>query len=93
MKGRLVSLRGKTRELDVWPYRVDFGTGPTPADACADTTPLQTLCRYYFFVRPDGRVKLEQLGVDLQGDVRLGGLQHKLLVALEHHETRKSGLQ
>ncbi|HTP72479.1 MAG TPA: TonB-dependent siderophore receptor, partial [Burkholderiaceae bacterium] len=91
MKARVVSLRAKTKEVDVWPYRVDLGMGPTPADTCADTTPLQTLCRYYYYVRPDGRVTLDQATVDLLGNVTLAGLPHKLLFEVDHYETRKTG--
>jgi iron complex outermembrane recepter protein len=91
LKGRAVSMRAKTREVDVWPYRVDFGIGPTPADTCADTATPTTLCRYYYYVRPDGRVKLDQVTVDLSGDVQLGGMPHKLLFELDHYRTSKSG--
>lgn len=91
LKARAVSMRAKTHEVDIWPYRVDLGMGPTPSDTCADTTPLTTLCRYYYYVRPDGRVKLDQATVDLQGDLALGGLRHTLLLELEQHRTRKTG--
>ena len=92
IKARGVSMRAKTRELDIWPYRVDFGMGPTPADTCADTTPLQTLCRYYYYVRPDGRVRLEQATVDVIGDLSFGGLQHRVLIETEYYRTSKTGL-
>jgi iron complex outermembrane recepter protein len=91
-KGRVAVMRGQTQEIDVWPWRVNLGAGPTPADTCADTVPLTTLCRYYFNARPDGRIKLDQLTLDLQGQVQVGGLQHQLLVELEHHRTEKTGL-
>ncbi|HUL96548.1 MAG TPA: TonB-dependent siderophore receptor [Usitatibacter sp.] len=91
LRVRAVSMRAKTKEVDVWPYRVDLGAGPTPADTCSDTNPLLTLCRYYYYVRPDGRVKLDQGTIDLEGDLTLGGLQHKMLFELERYRTSKTG--
>jgi iron complex outermembrane receptor protein len=91
LKGRAVSVRGKTHEVDIWPWRVDMGMGPTAGDTCADTTPLASLCRYYFYVQPDGRVKLDQATIDLTGDVHFGGLSHKLLAEVEHYQTSKTG--
>lgn len=88
VKGRLVSMRAKTREVDIWPYRVNYGLG---AETCDNTAGLTTLCRYYFYVRPDGRVKLDQATVDLMGDLRIGGLQHKLLLEVDHYSTKKTG--
>lgn len=92
LKGRAVTMRAQVRERDVWPWRADLGAGPAPADTCADTNPLSTLCRYYFSVRPDGEVRLDQASVDLQGELGLFGLQHKLLLELEHHRSDKTGL-
>ncbi len=91
LKGRAVSMRAKTREVDVWPYRVDLGMAPTPTDTCADSVPLTTLCRYYYYARPDGRVALDQATVDLHGALLLGGRPHKLLFELERYQARKTG--
>ncbi len=91
LKGRAVSVRAKTHEVDIWPWRADMGMGPTAADTCADTTPLTSLCRYYFYVQPEGRVKLDQATIDLIGDVQFGGLSHKLLAEVEHYQTSKTG--
>ena len=91
LKGRAVSVRAKTHEVDIWPWRADMGMGPTAADTCADTTPLTSLCRYYFYVQPEGRVKLDQATVDLIGDVKIAGLSHKLLAEVEHYQTSKTG--
>jgi iron complex outermembrane recepter protein len=88
IKGRLVSLRSDTREVDVWPYRENYGLAP---ETCDNSAGLSRLCRYYFYVRPDGRLKMDQSTVDLEGEVQLGGLQHKLLVELDHYRTRKTG--
>jgi iron complex outermembrane receptor protein len=87
LKGRVVSMRAKTREVDVWPYRVNL----LGSDTCDNSAGLTRLCRYYFYVRPEGHLKLDQATVDLIGDVRLGGLQHKLLAEIDHYSTRKTG--
>ena len=91
LKARAVSLRADTHEVDIATYRVDLGAGPTPADTCADANPLVQLCRYYFSVRPAGRVKLDQVTVDLLGDLQLAGLRHQLLLEAEHYATEKTG--
>jgi iron complex outermembrane receptor protein len=88
LKGRVVSMRAKTREVDVWPYRENYGLA---AETCDNTAGLNRLCRYYFYVRPEGRVKLDQATVDLIGDVQLGGLPHKLLAEIDHYSTKKTG--
>lgn len=91
LKARAVTMRAKTQEVDIWPYRVDLGAGSGPADSCVETNPLQTMCRYYYFDRPDGRVRLDQATVDLQGDLRWGGFEHKLLFEIDHYENRRTG--
>ena len=88
LKGRLVSLRSDTREVDVWPYRENYFLN---GETCDNSAGLNRLCRYYFYVRPDGRLKLDQATVDLAGEVQLGGLQHKLLAEVDHYRTRKTG--
>lgn len=88
LKGRVVSMRAKTHEVDVWPYRENYGLA---AETCDNSAGLSKLCRYYFYVRPDGKVKLDQATVDLIGEVRWGGLQHKLLAELDHYSTKKTG--
>lgn len=88
LKGRLVSLRSDTREVDVWPYRENYGLAP---ETCDNSGGLSRLCRYYFYVRPDGRLKLDQATVDLVGELQLGGLQHKLLAEVDHYRTKKTG--
>ena len=88
LKGRVVSMRAKTHEVDVWPYRENYGLA---ADTCDNTAGLNRLCRYYFYVRPEGRVKLDQATIDLMGDLQLGGLQHKLLAEIDHYRTKKTG--
>jgi iron complex outermembrane recepter protein len=87
LKGRVVSMRAKTHEVDVWPYRENL----IGLDTCDNSAGLARLCRYYFYVRPEGKTKLDQVTVDLIGDLRLGGLQHKLLAEIDHYSTKKTG--
>ena len=87
LKGRVVSMRAKTREVDVWPYRENL----IGLDNCDNSVGLATLCRYYFYVRPAGRTSLDQVTVDLIGDVQIGGLRHKLLAEIDHYSTKKTG--
>ncbi len=89
LKARAVSLRAKTHEVDVWPYRENYGVAP--AETCDNAAGLSRLCRYYFYVRPEGHLKLDQATVDLVGDVQLGGQQHKLLAEIDRYSTRKTG--
>lgn len=88
IKGRVVSLRSDTREVDVWPYRENYGLN---TETCNNDAGLSRLCRYYFYVRPDGRLKLDQVVVDLVGDVQVGGTKHKLLAEVDHYSTQKTG--
>jgi iron complex outermembrane receptor protein len=85
LKARAVSVRGRTREVDVTPYRVNLTTG----DDCLATA--NELCRYYFFVRPDGRYRLDQATVDLVVNVEFAGLRHTLLFGADAYRSRKSG--
>jgi iron complex outermembrane recepter protein len=87
LKGRVVSMRAKTHEVDVWPYRDNL----IGLDTCDNSAGLTTLCRYYFYVRPEGKTNLDQVTVDLIGDVQLGGLQHKLLAEIDHYNTKRTG--
>ena len=89
LKARAVSLRAKTHEVDVWPYRENYGLAP--GESCDNAAGLTRLCRYYFYVRPEGHLKLDQATVDLVGDVQLGGRQHKLLAEIDRYSTRKTG--
>ena len=88
VKGRVVSMRARTHEVDVWPYRENYGLA---AETCDNTAGLNRLCRYYFYMRPDGHVKLDQATLDLMGELQLGGLQHKLLAEIDHHSSKKTG--
>lgn len=89
LKGRLLSLRSDTSEMDIYPYRVDMGMGMAPDQSCPGTG--NPLCRYYFGVRPDGRYRADQFNVDLIGKFQAGGLGHTVLVGLDTYRTRKTG--
>ena len=89
LKGRWVSMRAKTHEVDIWPYREDYP--PVEAETCDNSAGLSTLCRYYFYVRPEGHVRLDQATLDLIGEVKIAGLQHKLLAEVDHYRTKKTG--
>lgn len=85
VKARASSLRAKTREVDVWPFRVDLAT----FEDCLETR--QELCRYYFNARPDGRYRASQGTVDLQGHFRTGAIEHELLAGVDRYTTDKDG--
>lgn len=89
LKGKLLSLVSDTSEMDIAPYRADYGMGMTPDASCPGTgTPM---CRYYFYVRPDGKYRLDQFNVDLVGKLDLGGLKHTLLLGIDAYGGRKTG--
>jgi iron complex outermembrane receptor protein len=89
VKGKLLSLRSDTAEIDIAPYRADYAAGMTPDATCPGTG--NPLCRYYFYVRPDGQYKLDQFNVDLIGKLDLAGLQHTLLLGVDSYSGRKTG--
>jgi iron complex outermembrane recepter protein len=92
LRAKLVAMRAETKEVDVTPYRIDLAT----AEDCSARSPAQ-MCRYYFSARPRGKQKLDQLTVDLLGDVggasgaQWAGLQHKLLAGIETYRMSKTG--
>ena len=57
VKGRLLSLRSDTSEMDIYTYRGDYGLGMAPGQTCPGTG--NPLCRYYFGVVPEGRYKVD----------------------------------
>ena len=90
IQARALTLRSNTSEVDIAPYRGDFGLAATPAQGCQNSTGT-VLCRYYFYVRPDGRYSLDQLNIDLTGKFATGSVQHTLLVGLDTYFGRKTG--
>ena len=49
------------------------------------------LCRYYFYVRPNGGNRLNQTNVDLKGTVRTGWISHQVLVGFDYYNADRSG--
>ncbi len=89
IKAKALHLISNTAEVDIAPYRADYGAGATPADSCPGTG--NPLCRYYFYVRPDGKYKLDQFNLDLTGKVDTGSIQHTLLLGFDTYKSRKTG--
>ncbi|WP_374684692.1 TonB-dependent siderophore receptor [Variovorax sp. ZS18.2.2] len=89
LKGKVLSVRGDTSEVDVTPYRVDLGAGVLPGDSCSGSG--NPMCRYYYYARPKGKYKLDQFNVDLIGKFDTGGIKHTVLVGFDAYNSRKSG--
>lgn len=89
IKGRLLSLRSDTSEMDIYTYRGDYGLGMLPGQTCPGTG--NPLCRYYFGVVPEGRYKVDQFNVDLTGKFQTGSIGHTVLVGLDTYRTSKTG--
>ncbi len=89
VKARALRLRSDTAEMDISPYRVDLGAGMTPEQSCPGTG--NPLCRYYFYVRPDGRYAADQFNADLTGKFQTGSIGHTVLVGFDTYRTRKTG--
>lgn len=89
VKGRVLSLRSDTSEMDIAPYRMDMGMAMLPSQTCPGTG--DPMCRYYFGVRPDGRYKVDQVNVDLTGKFQTGGIGHTVLVGFDTYRTKKTG--
>lgn len=89
LKAKLIGLRSDTSEMDITPYRADYGMGATPDAACPGTG--SPICRYYFGVRPDGRYDMHQLNADLMGKFSGGGMVHTLLFGFDSYQSKKTG--
>jgi iron complex outermembrane receptor protein len=89
VRAKLMSLRSDTSEVDIAPYRGDLGLGTTPAQTCPGTATTQ--CRYYFYARPEGKNKIDQLNVDVIGNFDTGGIKHTVLVGVDSYNARKTG--
>lgn len=90
VKAKLLSLRSDTAEMDISPYRVDLSGGFGPPDQVCPGTG-NPLCRYYFYVRPDGRYQLDQFSTDLIGKFKTGDVGHTVLLGLDTYKSKKSG--
>ena len=89
VKARLLSLVSDTSEMDIYTWRQDMGMGMTPAQTCPGTG--NPLCRYYFYVRPDGQYKVDQVNVDLTGKFSTGNVAHTLLAGFDSYRASKTG--
>lgn len=85
VSGLFVGLWGSNFENDIWPYRIDLTTG---ADCFAARGEL---CRYYFYNRPDGGYRLNQVNVNLQGRHRTGWIKHTTLAGFDYYSSNKTG--
>ncbi|MEN9856123.1 MAG: hypothetical protein RLZZ157_1249 [Pseudomonadota bacterium] len=85
IKARAVAIAASTHEVDVTPYRVDLVT----YEDCIATT--GKMCRYYYYARPNGKLDVNQLGVDLLGKFNLGATKHNVLFGHEHYRSNKTG--
>jgi iron complex outermembrane receptor protein len=85
LTARALALRADTHEVDVWPYRVDLFTG---ADCFVERGEL---CRYYYYVRPDGGYRVTQGTVDVRGTFATGALRHAVLAGSDFYDTHKEG--
>lgn len=90
VKAKLLSLRSDTAEMDISPYRVDLSGGFAPPDQVCPGTG-DPLCRYYFYVRPDGRYQLDQFSTDLIGKFNTGDVGHTVLLGVDTYKSKKSG--
>lgn len=90
VKAKLLSLTSDTAEMDISPYRMDLSGGfGAPDQVCPGTG--NPLCRYYFYVRPDGTYKLNQFNVDAIAKFDTGSLKHTVLVGFDSYRTSKTG--
>jgi iron complex outermembrane receptor protein len=85
-----LSLRSDTAEMDISPYRVDLSGGFAPPEQVCPGTG-DPLCRYYFYVRPDGRYQLDQFSTDLIGKFKTGDVGHTVLLGVDTYKSKKSG--
>jgi iron complex outermembrane receptor protein len=81
----VVSLWGSFFENDLTPYRLDLVGG-------GDCFILRgELCRYYFYVRPNGGNRLNQTNVDVKGRVQTGWLRQEVLVGFDYYDADRNG--
>ena len=85
IKVRGITLDSKFKEMDISPYRGDLVFGGD----CLVNYGQQ--CRYYYYVRPDGKSRLDQGTVDLIGQFNTGAVAHELLVGVDSYFSRKTG--
>lgn len=85
LKARVLTLEADTHEVDISPYRIDLTTGEDRAET------YQELARYYYYVRPEGRYRLDQFTIDLNGKFETDSLGHTVLAGFDTYNGRKTG--
>lgn len=86
INARAIGLTADMHEVDVTPYRFDMAM----SGGCdGDGNPM---CRYYYYVRPNGHNNLGQVTIDLAGKVVTGSVTHNLLFSAETYRSQKKGL-
>ena len=85
VKARFLTLNADTHEMDISPWRSDMTTGE---DRIAS---YNELARYYYYIRPDGRYRLDQLTADLNGKFSTASLEHTVLAGFDTYYSRKTG--
>ena len=89
LKATAAYVSADVSEVDIAPYRVDFGLNPP--QTCDGTG--ADLCRYYLNARPNGNLEVTQGTIELTGRVSSGGLTHNLLFGLDGYSSDKTGTQ
>ncbi|AOS43514.1 Ferrichrome-iron receptor precursor [Lacunisphaera limnophila] len=85
LKARALTLEADTHEMDISPWRSDLTTGEDRIAVANE------LARYYYYIRPDGRYRLDQFTLDLTGKFETGSLGHTLLAGFDTYYGRKTG--
>jgi iron complex outermembrane receptor protein len=89
LKGRVAHITSKTHEVDIWPWR-DSGYYSGGNTCLAGSS---SICRFYYYARPDGNTKLDQATASLTGDVNIANLKHKFFLEIDQYSISKTGLQ
>jgi iron complex outermembrane recepter protein len=85
LKARALTLRADTHEMDISPWRSDLTTGEDRMAVANE------LARYYYYIRPDGRYRLDQFTADFTGKFDTGPLAHAFLAGFDSYYSRKTG--
>jgi iron complex outermembrane receptor protein len=71
--------------VDIATYRIDL---TTYEDRIAS---YNELARYYFYIRPEGRYRLDQFTLDLNGKFDTGSVAHTVVAGFDTYFGRKTG--
>lgn len=85
VKARALTLDADTHEMDISPWRSDMTTGEDRIAVANE------LARYYYYIRPDGRYRLDQFTADLNGTFTTASLEHTALLGFDTYFSRKTG--